>query len=91
VRASQRRLLKLNFLVFSGTDPQLWKSWCESYFEMYGAEQSLWIKVASMHLEGSVGHWFPSVERLIRDTSWGEFCSMLHIRFGRDQHEALLQ
>jgi hypothetical protein len=90
MRAQQGRLPKLNFLVFSGTDPQLWKFGCESYFEMYGVEKSLWIKVASMHLEGAAGRWFQSVERKV-DTSWTEFCSMLHDRFGRDQHEALIR
>jgi hypothetical protein len=25
---------------------------CESYFDMYGVESTLWVKVASMHLEG---------------------------------------
>jgi hypothetical protein len=36
VRASQGRLPKLQFSVFNGDDPQLWRSRCENYFEMYG-------------------------------------------------------
>jgi hypothetical protein len=52
VRASHGWLLKVNFPVFNGDDPQLWQSRCESYFEMYEVESTLWIKVASMHLEG---------------------------------------
>jgi hypothetical protein len=38
-RASQGHLLKLQFLVFGGGDPQLWRSRCENYFEMYAVEQ----------------------------------------------------
>jgi hypothetical protein len=91
MHAHQGRLPKLNFPMFSGTDPQLWKFRCESYFEMYGVQKSLWIKVASMHLEGAAGRWFQSVEKKVRDTSWTEFCSMLHDWLSRDQDEALIR
>jgi hypothetical protein len=32
----------------------LWRSRCERYFDMYGVESSIWVKVAVMHLEGTV-------------------------------------
>jgi hypothetical protein len=67
VRASHAQLPKLNFPLFSGVETQLWKSRCENYFEMYGLEPSLWIKVASMHLEGAARRWFQSMERQVRD------------------------
>jgi hypothetical protein len=57
---------------------------------MYGVESSLWIKVASMHFEGAVVRWLQSVERRVHSMSWEQFCSALHDRFGRDQHEALI-
>jgi hypothetical protein len=74
--------------VFFGDDPQLWRSRCETYFDMYGVEPSLWIRVASMHLNGAVARWFQSAERRLRDVGWSEFCARVHDRFGRDQHEA---
>jgi hypothetical protein len=37
-RSAQGRLSKLNFPVFFGEDPQLWKFRCENYFEMYEVE-----------------------------------------------------
>jgi hypothetical protein len=58
VRANHGRLPKLNFPMFNGDDSQLWRSHCESYFEMYGVESTLWIKVASMHPEGPAACWF---------------------------------
>jgi hypothetical protein len=58
---------------------------------MYGVKNSLWIRVASMHFEGSAARWLQSVERRISSLSWGEFCSLLHDRFGRDQHEVLIR
>jgi hypothetical protein len=90
-RSAQGRLLKLNFPVFSGEDPQLWKFRCENYFEMYEVEQSMWIKVASMHLEGVATRWFQSVELRVRSVTWEKLCALVHDRFGRDQHEALIR
>jgi hypothetical protein len=40
-RMGQGHLPKLQFPVFWGEDPQLWKSRCKNYFEMYGVEESL--------------------------------------------------
>jgi hypothetical protein len=91
VRASQGKLPKIQFPSFSGDDPQLWKSHCENYFELYSVESNLWVKVALMHLDGPTTRWFQSAERRLRQVDWGEFCSLLHERFGRAQHEALIR
>jgi hypothetical protein len=84
VSPSQGRLPKLQFPVFSGEDPQLWCLRCENYFDMYGVESSLWIRVASMHFEGSAARWLQSVEHRISSLTWAELCSLLHDRFDRD-------
>jgi hypothetical protein len=57
-RNGHGRLPKLDFPMFAGDDPQIWKSRCEKYFQMYEVESSMWIKVASMHLEGAAARWF---------------------------------
>jgi hypothetical protein len=91
LRANQGRLPKISFPVFSGEDPQLWRSKCENYFDMYGVESSLWVRVATMHLEGTAARWLQSHERQVKQADWNAFCSMIHDRFGRDQHEALIR
>jgi hypothetical protein len=87
----QGRLPKLQFTKFTGEDPQLWKSCCENYFNMYGVKSSLWDRVAAMHLDGAAARWWQLVERHLQSASWEEFSAQLHDRFGRDQHEALIQ
>jgi hypothetical protein len=91
MHASQGRLPKIQFPMFTGEDPQLWRSGCENYFDMYGVEQQLWVRVASMHLEGPTAHWLPSTERQLRHAGWDRFCVMVHDRFGHDQHEVLIR
>jgi hypothetical protein len=63
IRATQGKLPKIHFPLFNVEDLQLWKSHCESYIEMYGVESTLWVKVASMHLEGLAVRWLQSAER----------------------------
>jgi hypothetical protein len=75
-RGGQGRLPKLNFSMFSSEDPQIWKSRCEKYFRMYAVKQSMWIQVASMHLEGTAARWFQSVKRRLHNASWDVFCGM---------------
>jgi hypothetical protein len=45
MRAQQGRLPKIQFPVFSGEDPQFWRTRCENYFDMYGVESPLWVRV----------------------------------------------
>jgi hypothetical protein len=66
LKAQQVRLPKIQFPVFSGDDPQLWRLRCENYFDMYGVESSLWVRVATMHLEGTVTRWLQSSERRVK-------------------------
>jgi hypothetical protein len=58
---------------------------------MYGVEESLWVWVGWMHMEGTTARWLQSVEHRIREASWTTFCAMIHDRFGRDQHEDIIR
>jgi hypothetical protein len=89
VRGSHGRLSKLQFHVFVGEDPHLWRYRCKNYFEMYGVESSIWIRVAAMHMDGVAAHWLQSTEHRIRSASWSQFCSC--DQFSQDQHEALIR
>ncbi|WVZ73357.1 hypothetical protein U9M48_021672 [Paspalum notatum var. saurae] len=85
------RLPKLNFPQFDGENPKLWITRSENYFDMYGVEQSMWIRVASMHFEGVAARWLQSVQRELRFANLTQFCRLLLDRFGKDQHELLIR
>jgi hypothetical protein len=74
----------MNFPKFDGESPQLWKSRCESYFEMYEVDETVRVKVASMHFEGLAARWLQSVDHRVRSTTWTELCSWIHECFARD-------
>jgi hypothetical protein len=54
-------------------------------------EDSVWVKVASMHFEGTAARWLQSVNHKIHSATWSELCSWIHERFGKDQHEILIR
>jgi hypothetical protein len=85
------KLPKMNFPKFDGDNPKLWKSHCEDYFEMYGVDPLVWVKVSSMHFEGTAARWLQSIDHKVRHASWSELCSWIHERFGKDQHEILIR
>lgn len=89
--SSMGKLPKLPFPVFSGPNPKLWLSRCESYFEMYQLEPSMWIPVATMPFDDAAARWFQSVEHRLKYASWSEFATALLDRFGRDQKELLIR
>jgi hypothetical protein len=90
VRSSHGKLPKINFPVFTGEVLELWCAHCVNYFDMYGVEPSLWVRVVSMHVEGADARWLQSVERCLCTTGWDEFYALVHERFRRDQHESLI-
>jgi hypothetical protein len=81
----------MNFSKFENGNPKLWQSHCETYFEMYGVDPMVWVRVATMHFEGLAARWLQSINHHVRSASWKELCSWIHDRFGRDQHESLIR
>jgi hypothetical protein len=61
-RFTTGKLPRLNFPKFDGDNPKLLKSRCENYFEMYSIEDSVWVKVATMHFEGAAARWLHVTE-----------------------------
>jgi hypothetical protein len=58
---------------------------------MYEVDETVWVKVASMHFEGPATRWLQSVDHRVRSATWIELCSWIHERFTCDQHELLIR
>jgi hypothetical protein len=86
-----RSIPKIDFPKFDGVCPKLWQQRCEDYFALYGTQRSLWITIATMQFEGAAARWLQSVQRKLPSTTWEEFCGWIVVRFGRNQHQALLR
>lgn len=89
--SSMGSLPKMHFPHFDGDSPRLWVSRSEDYFDMYGVDLSLWIKIASMHFSDSAAQWLQSVERHVKSLNWVDFCKLILERFGKEHHELLIR
>lgn len=84
-------LPKLQFPLFDGDNPRLWKSTCEDYFHMYSVDPTVWIRISKMQFIRSAARWLQSVESQLATISWEEFIHMVSDRFGKDQHQVFLR
>ena len=85
------KLPKFDFPKFDGSHPKYWLSQCQDYFELYGTETHMWVRVAKMHFTGDAARWSSSVEHQLQTCSWHTFSSLILERFGQEQHELLLR
>jgi hypothetical protein len=84
-------LPKFDFPKFDGTQPKYWLSQCQDYFELYGTDPHMWVRVAKMNFLGDAARWSPSVEHQLQTCSWPTFSSLILERFGQEHHELLLR
>jgi hypothetical protein len=85
------KLPKVIFSKFEGDSPKLWQSHCENYFEMYGVDPLVWVRVSTMHFEGPAAQWLQSINRRVLTATWKELCTWIHEQFGRGQHDSLIR
>lgn len=76
---------------FDGSNPQMWKSNCEQYFDVYEIYPMYWVKVATLNFVGNVAFWLQSIRSQIVDITWVTLCELVCSRFTRDRQEALIR
>lgn len=72
----------MSFPVFSGDNPQLWRTLCEQYFTMFAVHESYWVSMAVLHFSGTAAIWSQSVQKCISNMGWEQFTTLLSTRFG---------
>jgi hypothetical protein len=81
----------MQFPVFNGEHPKLWRTLCEQYFLMYGTQESYWVTMAILNFAGAASIWLQSVRNKVVLLGWDEFRTLLCTRFGRDRHQLLIR
>jgi hypothetical protein len=57
VQTASMNWSQMNFPVFYGSNPKVWRNRCETYFEFYVVPSEMWIKLAIMHFQGPALYW----------------------------------
>ena len=84
-------LPKLDFPSFDGDNPQFWQSRCEKYFDVYGVQPELWVRVATLHFTGNAARWLQLQESHRVSFTWEALCAALRGNFGREQYQVQLR
>lgn len=53
---------QVNFPVFDGSNPRIWKKQCEAFFEFYAFPVEMWVRMETMHFDKSALFWLQSME-----------------------------
>ena len=64
---------EVEFHKFDGTNPKLWIKRCETYFDVYQTDPSLWVRLASMRMTGSAALWFQTLSNPTTTMTWETF------------------
>ena len=86
-----QHMLHLDFPSFDGDNPQFWKSKCEKYFDVYGVQPDLWVRVATLHFTGNAARWLQLQEPQSATFTWEALCTALCSKFGREQYQTHLR
>lgn len=76
---------------FSGDNPQMWKSNCEQYFDVYGIHPNNWVKIATLNFVGNAAFWLQSIRSQLIGITWSGLCELVCNRFTKDRHQALIR
>lgn len=85
----QPELARLEFPKFDGDHLHDWLFKCNQYYEFDETPETMKIKIASLHLEGTALQWHQNWVHSRRDKrlpTWKEYVSALNVRFGIDLH-----
>lgn len=81
----------MNFPVFTGENPQLWKTPCEQYFQMFMVHDTYRVPMAILNFSGPASIWLQLVQKKLIGLDWESFTSLLCTRFGRDKHQMFIR
>lgn len=63
------------FPVFTGDNPQLWRTLAEQYFQMFTVHELYWVPMAILNFSVTAAIWLQSVQRKLAGMGWESFHS----------------
>jgi hypothetical protein len=88
---SNQPMSKLNFPKFAGEDPVIWHDKCVDYFTFFKVPESMWVTVASLHMEGNVTRWLQVYKLKKNLGTWTQFGQAVKSKFGVDEYPKVLR
>lgn len=80
---------------FDGTNPCIWRDKCQDYFQLFSLPESMWMTLASLHMDEVPSKWLKAYKLKHGLGSWKDFMNAVEQKFGshdyREAIEALLE
>jgi len=80
----------MQFPIFDGTDPKVWKDNYKSYFELYSLPEGMWITAATLHFKENAAKWYQAYKQTHTLGTWAQFCEAVEEEFGADDLRAAM-
>jgi len=80
----------MQFPIFDGTDPKVWKDNYKSYFELYSLPEGMWITSATLHFKENAAKWYQAYKQTHTLGTWAQFCEAVEEEFGADDLRAAM-
>jgi hypothetical protein len=89
-QASGKVPLKMNFPKFDGAFPRIWRDKCLDYFRVCNIHPTMWLTVATLHLERNAAHWFQAYKLKNVVQGWPDFITAVEAQFGVDDYRQFM-
>ena len=66
-------LPKLQFPLFTGENPKIWRDKCVDYFRISNIEESMWVTAAALHFDKNAAKWLQVYKKTNPDPTWEQF------------------
>jgi hypothetical protein len=81
------KLPRLDFPVFDGEHPRVWKEKCEKYFRMINIPVHVSVSFATINFKGNDALWLQTYEAQHSVETWPELCVAVEQKFGKDLYQ----
>lgn len=77
---------KIQFPVFDGTNPRIWRSKCQDFFELYDVPESMKATLASLNMDENASKWLQVNKQKTGIGDWEQFISAVEAKFGANDY-----
>lgn len=85
-QSREYKLPRIDFPIFDGEHPKVWRDKCEKYFSMFNVPVHVWVLFATINFRGNAELWLQTYEAQHSINSWPELCVAVEQKFARDMY-----
>ncbi|XP_025794160.1 uncharacterized protein LOC112874822 [Panicum hallii] len=81
---------KMQFPLFIGEHPKIWREKCLDYFRISNIEESMWVTAAALHFDKNAAKWLQVYKKQHLRATWDQFADAVEAQFGQYEYRKAL-